>query len=250
MNLTVGVDVGGTKIAAGVVTDAGQVLAELRVESPDSAAGIEAAVAGLVGELRRDHEVTAVGVGAAGFIDKGRSRVLYAPNLAWQDLDLRADLEDLIGLPVVVENDANAAAWGEFTFGAGAGSTDLLLVAVGTGVGGGIVLDGELVRGGFGVAAEIGHIRLVRDGLSCGCGLRGCLEAYASGSALVRQTQEAACGDRAAASVLIERAGGDVAANRLDDHRGGPSGRRVRRRPDQGTGQLARGGNCQPRRSP
>jgi glucokinase len=213
MSLTIGVDVGGTKIAAGVVSDSGEILAELRAESPaDSVAEIEACIADLIAQLRRDHEVVAVGVGAAGFIDNTRSRVLFAPNLAWRDLDLRADLERLTGLPVVIENDANAAAWGEFRFGAGADVSDLLLVTVGTGVGGGVVLDGELVRGAFGVAAEIGHIRLVRDGITCGCGLRGCLEAYGSGSALVRQTHEAALADPVAAAALISRAGGRVEA--------------------------------------
>jgi glucokinase len=213
MSLTIGVDVGGTKIAAGVVSDSGEILAELRTESPaDSVAEIEATIASLVAELRREHRVSAIGVGAAGFIDNSRSRVLFSPNLAWKDLDLRADLERLTGLPVVVENDANAAAWGEFTFGAGADAEDLLLVTVGTGVGGGIVMDGELVRGGFGVAAEIGHIRLVRDGIECGCGLLGCLESYGSGTALVRQTQEAATVDPTPAAALLERAGGDVVA--------------------------------------
>ncbi|RJS44832.1 ROK family glucokinase [Nocardioides cavernaquae] len=213
MSLTIGVDVGGTKIAAGVVSDSGEILAELRTESPaDSVIEIEATIASLVAELRLAHEVTAIGVGAAGFIDNSRSRVLFSPNLAWKDLDLRSDLERLTGLPVVVENDANAAAWGEFTFGAGADAEDLLLVTVGTGVGGGIVMDGELVRGGFGVAAEIGHIRLVRGGIECGCGLLGCLESYGSGTALVRQTQEAAAADPSAAAALLEGAGGDVEA--------------------------------------
>ena len=211
MSPTIGVDVGGTKIAAGVVSDSGEILAELRTESPaDSVAEIEATIASLVAQLQADHEVSAVGVGAAGFIDNSRSRVLFSPNLAWKDLDLRSDLERLTGLPVVVENDANAAAWGEFTFGAGADAEDLLLVTVGTGVGGGIVMDGELVRGGFGVAAEIGHIRLVRGGIECGCGLLGCLESYGSGTALVRQTKEAVAADRAGAASLLERAGGDV----------------------------------------
>jgi glucokinase len=213
MSLTIGVDVGGTKIAAGVVDDKGEIIAELRAESPaDSVAEIEACIADLVAKLHQDHQVSGVGIGAAGFIDNTRSRVLFSPNLAWKDLDLRADLERLTGLPVVVENDANAAAWGEFTFGAGADAEDLLLVTVGTGVGGGIVMDGELVRGGFGVAAEIGHIRLVRGGIECGCGLLGCLESYGSGTALVRQTREAAAANARAAAALLERAGGDVDA--------------------------------------
>jgi glucokinase len=153
--------------------------------------------------------VERVGVGAAGYVDAGRARVLFAPNLAWRDLDLRAELEEHIDLPVVIENDANSAAWGEFAFGAGADVDDLLMVTVGTGVGGGLVLDGELYRGAFGVAAEIGHLRVVPDGHLCGCGKRGCLEQYASGSALVREARTAATGRSAQASWLLERAGGD-----------------------------------------
>ena len=110
---------------------------------------------------------------------------------------------------MVVENDANAAAWGEFSFGAGHDVDDLLLVTVGTGIGGGIVLDGELYRGAFGVAAEIGHMRVVPDGLLCGCGNRGCFEQYASGSALVREARAAARAGALLARDLLDRAGGD-----------------------------------------
>jgi glucokinase len=210
MTLTIGVDVGGTKIAAGVVDEDGTILAEDRVESPaESVEAIEQAIADLVASLAEGREIAAVGVGAAGFVDATRSRVLTAPNLAWKDLDLRAHLEARTGLPVVIENDANAAAWGEFRFGAAREDDDLLLVTVGTGVGGGVVIDGELFRGAHGVGAEIGHIRVVRDGELCGCGLHGCLEAYASGSALTREAREAAAADPARAAAVIELAGGD-----------------------------------------
>lgn len=210
MTLTIGVDVGGTKIAAGVVDEEGRILAEGRVDSPaESVEAIEAAIADLVGSLSQDRGIEAVGVGAAGFVDVTRSRILTAPNLAWKDLDLRADLEARLRLPVVIENDANAAAWGEFRFGAAMHDDDLLLVTVGTGVGGGIVIDGELFRGAHGVGAEIGHIRVVRGGAVCGCGLRGCLEAYASGSALTREAREAAAADPAYAATVIGLAGGD-----------------------------------------
>jgi glucokinase len=211
--LTVGVDVGGTKIAGGVVDDQGAILATARRESQatDSDA-IERQITDLVNELREDHDIAAVGVGAAGFIDARRSTVLFAPNLAWRDEPLKSDLEQRIGLPVVIENDANAAAWGEFTFGAGADVADLLLVTVGTGVGGGIVLNGELHRGAFGVAAEIGHIRVVPDGLLCGCGNKGCWEQYASGTALVREARAQAAGGSLIAKTLLDRAGGRVEA--------------------------------------
>ena len=138
--------------------------------------------------------------------------MLFAPNLAWRDEPLKAELERLTDLPVVVENDANAAAWGEFAFGGGKDVDDLLLVTVGTGVGGGLVLDGKLHRGAFGVAAEIGHFRVVPQGRPCGCGQYGCWEQYASGSALVRDARErlGAGGDDVQA--LLERAGGDPEA--------------------------------------
>jgi glucokinase len=209
MGLAVGIDIGGTKIAGGVVDERGKILATARRESPATDTdAIERDVEDLVAELRADHDVVAVGVGAAGFVDSKRSTVLFAPNLAWRDEPLRSDLEKRIDLPVVVENDANAAAWGEFTFGAGEDVQDTLLVTVGTGVGGGIVLNGQLHRGAFGVAAEIGHMRVVPDGRICGCGNRGCWEQYASGSALVRDTKEQARQGSLIARSLVDRAGG------------------------------------------
>ncbi|TIC80946.1 ROK family glucokinase [Nocardioides sp. GY 10127] len=211
MTLTCGIDVGGTKILGGVVDPEGTILTELRVDSPASdPAAIEAAIAGLVKALAAQHEVTAVGVGAAGYVDKARSNVMFAPNIAWRDVPMRAELEAELGLPVVVENDANAAAWGEFRFGAGEDVDDLLLVTVGTGVGGGLVLDGELYRGAFGVGAEIGHMRMVPGGVLCGCGNRGCFEQYASGSALVREARDAARGGSLLARTLLDMAGGEV----------------------------------------
>lgn len=213
MTLACGVDVGGTKILGGVVDERGRIVEELRVESPATdVEAIESAIAGLVKELASRHDIASVGVGAAGYIDKARSTVMFAPNIAWRDVNLKADLEEHVGLPVVIENDANAAAWGEFRYGAGEAVDDLLLITVGTGVGGGLVLDGSLYRGAFGVGAEIGHMRMVPDGILCGCGNHGCFEMYASGTALVREVRAAgAAGSRLAAG-LLERAGGDPAA--------------------------------------
>ena len=213
MTLACGIDVGGTKIAGGVVDLDGTVLEELRDESPATDAdAIETAIGSLVSQLSQRHRIEAVGVGAAGYIDKSRSVVMFAPNLAWRDLDLKADLEKRLELPVVVENDANAAAWGEFRYGAGADVDDLLLVTVGTGVGGGVVLDGSLYRGAFGVGAEVGHMRVVPDGILCGCGNHGCLEVYGSGTALVREARAAARGGSLLARELLDRAGGDADA--------------------------------------
>lgn len=207
--LGVGVDIGGTKVAAGLVDGEGRILAS--VSEPTPAGGkIAALVADLVDRLREqaDGPVAGIGVGAAGFVGADRSTVTFAPNIDWRDEPLGADIARLLDLPVVVENDANAAAWGEYRFGAGADSDDLLLVTVGTGVGGGVIQDGDLVRGGFGAAAEVGHLRLVRDGRLCGCGQHGCFEQYASGSALVHDARERAGSDDPAAAPLLARSGG------------------------------------------
>ena len=217
MSLSVGIDVGGTKIAGGVVDESGQVLATARRESPATDTdAIEETIEDLVSELREDPgvkgDIESVGVGAAGFVDAARATVLFSPNLAWRDEHLKAELETRLDLPVVVENDANAAAWGEFTFGAGVDVDDFVLVTVGTGVGGGIVIDGSLHRGAFGVAAEIGHIRIVPGGRICGCGRRGCWEQYASGTALVRKVRELVDEGSLFAKSLLDRAGGDAMA--------------------------------------
>lgn len=210
---TIGVDIGGTKIAAGVVDDHGAVLARTRRDTPATdPEAIEDAVADAVAELRAEHDVTAVGVAAAGYVDATRSVVVFAPNLSWRHEPLREEVEKRVGLPVVVENDANAAAWGEFTHGGGKGSRDMVLLTVGTGLGGGIVLDGELVRGTGGMAAEVGHLRVVPDGHQCGCGRTGCWEQYGSGSALVRWARALARTEPVAAARLLELSGGDPAA--------------------------------------
>jgi glucokinase len=211
MSLACGIDVGGTKIAGGVVDEDGKILEELRVESPATdAEAIEEAIAGLVTELRSRHPIETVGVGAAGYVDKARAVVLFAPNVAWRNEDLKGELEKRVELPVVIENDANAAAWGEFRYGAAHDADDLLLVTVGTGVGGGLVLDGEVYRGANGVGAEIGHMRVVPNGILCGCGKHGCFEQYASGSALVREARALALSGAQIAQGMLRRAGGDL----------------------------------------
>ncbi len=210
MTYTVGVDVGGTKIAAGLVDERGQVVARDRTESPATdPAEIVSTIGTLVRSLVGTEPIEAVGVCAAGFVDKQRATVVFAPNLAWRDEPLKERLQQELELPVVVENDANAAAWGEFTFGAGEDVEDLLMLTIGTGVGGGVVIDGELVRGGFGMGGEVGHIQMVPGGVLCGCGNLGCLESYGSGSALVRVTREKVLEDPQAATALMELAGGD-----------------------------------------
>jgi glucokinase len=208
--LTVGVDVGGTKIAAGVVDESGKLLASTRRETPatDTHLVLEA-IGDAVRELRSHHAIAGVGIGAAGFVDSGRAKVLFAPNLAWRDEDLREELSGRLDIPVVVENDANAVAWAESRFGAGRDHDDLVAITIGTGVGGGIITNGRLLRGGFGVAAEIGHITMVPYGRRCGCGLQGCWEQYGSGRALLTEALEIARHSPAFAAGLIAAAGGD-----------------------------------------
>jgi glucokinase len=189
--LTIGVDIGGTKVAAGVVDECGAIVATAHRDTPaDDVSRIEDAIVATVGELTGKYDVEAVGIGAAGFIDAQRSTVMFAPNLAWRDEPLQASLQRRLRLPVVVENDANAAAWAEVRFGAGRGADHVVTLTVGTGIGGGIVVNGQLLRGQFGAAAEAGHVIVVPGGRHCGCGLRGCWEQYASGRALVREARK------------------------------------------------------------
>jgi glucokinase len=213
MGLAIGVDIGGTKVAAGVVDEDGRILARLRRDTPaHDPAKTEDVIADCIAELAADHEVEAAGLGAAGFVDAARSTVLFAPNLAWRNEPLRAAVEQRTGLPVVVENDANAAAWGETRFGAGHGQPHTVTLTVGTGLGGGVVMGGELIRGAFGAAAEVGHVTLVPDGRPCGCGNAGCWEQYASGRALVHEARERAAQTPESATLLLELANGQVDA--------------------------------------
>lgn len=212
--LTVGVDIGGTKVLAGVVTPSGEVLATARRDTPaDDVGKTQQFVVEVITELAKAHEVTAVGIGAAGWIDETRSLVNFAPNLAWRNEPLRERVADQVGLPVVVENDANAAAWAEFQYGSAREVEDsMALFTVGTGIGGGLVLGGEVWRGAHGMAAEMGHVRVVPEGRLCGCGRIGCFEQYASGSALVRAARERAAANPATAHRLLDLAGGNVDA--------------------------------------
>ncbi|GIH18698.1 glucokinase [Rugosimonospora africana] len=214
MGLTMGLDIGGTKVLGGVVDPGGEVLALARRDTPaDDAGKMLRQIMDVVGELADAHEVEAIGVGAAGWIDAKRSTVLFSPNLAWRNEPLRDEIARYVQVPVVVENDANVAAWAEFQFGAAADATDsMIMITIGTGVGGAIVLGGELVRGAHGIAGELGHMLAVPDGSRCGCGRLGCIEQYASGNALVRRAQELATGDPARAAQLLELAGGSAEA--------------------------------------
>jgi glucokinase len=208
--LAVGVDIGGTKVAAGLVDERGRVLRQHWVPSPTtSPADIVAAVGAVVEELCRDDEpIVAVGVGAAGFLDLARETVRFAPNLVWRDEPLRAELTARLGRPVTIENDADAMAWAEYRFGAGRGVDVLACLTVGTGIGGGLVLHGDLFRGGFGIGAEFGHLGMVPGGRACGCGQHGCWEQYASGRALGRIARERLDAAGGGAERVLELAGG------------------------------------------
>jgi glucokinase len=210
VTLAIGVDIGGTKIAAGVVSDSGKILDRSHEPTPDDSTKIPSVVADLVERLVGDEKAAGIGIGAAGFVGEDRATVRFAPNIDWREEPLADHVRSLVNLPVVVENDANAAAWGEFRFGAGEDTDDLLLVTIGTGIGGGIVHKGQLFRGGFGVAAEIGHMRIVPNGILCGCGQHGCFEQYASGSALVRDARERVANGDDNAAALAALADGDL----------------------------------------
>ncbi|MFJ6751939.1 MULTISPECIES: ROK family glucokinase [unclassified Streptomyces] len=203
MGLTIGVDIGGTKIAAGVVDEEGSILETCQVPTPQATDALTEAIADAVRTVGADHQIEAVGIGAAGYVDEKRATVLFAPNIDWRHEPLKDKVEQRVGLPVVVENDANAAAWGEYKFGAGQGHSDVICITLGTGLGGGIIIGNKLRRGRFGVAAEFGHIRVVPDGLLCGCGSQGCWEQYASGRALLRYARQRAFATPENAAVLL-----------------------------------------------
>ncbi|GGM87729.1 ROK family glucokinase [Dactylosporangium sucinum] len=216
MGLTIGVDIGGTKVLGGVVDSAGDVLAQTRRDTPAQDPGETAdRIIEVIRELSAAHPVDAVGIGAAGWIDATRSIVQFAPNLAWRNEPLRDKITAAVGLPVVVENDGNAAAWAEFRFGAAHDADDsMVLITVGTGIGGGIIIGGNLIRGANGIAGELGHTMMVPSGHPCGCGRHGCLEQYTSGRALVRFARADARERPEAAEQLLGLAGGEV--DRID----------------------------------
>jgi glucokinase len=191
--ITVGIDVGGTKIAGALVSETGDILKSLKVPTPaDNTDDLITAVVEMVKELSSGQEVAAVGVAIAGFIDADQSEVIYSPNLSLRNEPLKAKLEARLGIDVFVENDANAAGWAEYRFGAGRDSDHMMMITIGTGVGGAIIAKGELFRGGFGIGAELGHTNFIQEGRLCGCGQNGCLEQYASGSALLDSAKELA----------------------------------------------------------
>ncbi len=212
MPYTIGIDVGGTKVLGGVVDEFGKVIATARKDTPRQGGDeLTKTIADIARELLKTHRATSIGVSAAGFVSSDRKTMLASPNIAdWNGVNLDDELTSLIGLPVIIENDANAAAWGEAKFGAGKDHDHMMMLTVGTGIGGGIVVNGELYRGAFGIAAEFGHVRVVPEGHLCGCGARGCFEQYASGKALLRHAREAINASPEIARNLLSRGDGTV----------------------------------------
>ena len=212
MGYTVGIDIGGTKVLGGVVDETGAIISRARRDTPaEGGVALTQAIADVALELMKDSEIESVGVSVAGFISADRKTILATPNIKdWNGVNLDYELTSRIGLPVVIENDANSAAWGEFKFGAGRGKENILMLTVGTGIGGGIVVNRNLLRGSFGIAAEIGHLRIVPNGLLCGCGAYGCFEQYGSGTALLRHAREAIQAHADRASKILNRGDGSI----------------------------------------
>jgi glucokinase len=193
--LAIGLDIGGTKIAGAVVDERGAVVAEHVEPTPEESSGeaVTEVLLTMIERFRAHHDVVAIGIGAAGIVEWPAGMMLWAPNNAYRDWPVREQLEKATTLPVVVDNDANVAALAEARLGEP--YPNMVLITVGTGIGGGLVLDGQIYRGPTGLGAELGHIILNPDGPRCGCGNHGCFEAYASGTALTRMARDAADDD-------------------------------------------------------
>ncbi|MCS4536172.1 ROK family protein [Corynebacterium sp. HS2168-gen11] len=187
--VTIGFDIGGTNMRAGVVTAAGTIVESLQVDVPHTSDDLERGMKTMVDTLRSRHDVSAVGVAVAGFLDPDCEIVRFAPHLPWREYPARQRLESLLELPVRLEHDANSAAWGEYVFGGAQGYDNWVLFAIGTGIGATIVSDGKIYRG-MGTAPEFGHLPVIPHGRHCACGKQGCLERYASGTALEHTAQE------------------------------------------------------------
>lgn len=187
ISVTVGIDLGGTKLLALRLED-GQIVEERRFSNPEAPGRLSKALVEAAGEVINP-ETVAVGVGVAGLVQFPEGVFVWGPHVVDTGAQLRSDLERAFDLPVLVDNDANAAAWAEHQIGAGQGFDDMLLVTLGTGIGGALIIDGELRRGRS-FAGEWGHMQFERNGERCACGKRGCWETVASGPALVRLARD------------------------------------------------------------
>ncbi|MDN5795052.1 MAG: ROK family glucokinase [Intrasporangium sp.] len=216
--LAVGIDIGGTKVAGGVVDESGQILHRARRSTPHRSTSpkvVEDTIVACVEELLESsdgEQIVAVGVGAAGFVGADRATVVFAPHLSWRNEPLRDRLQARLDPPVTIDNDANAALWAEARFGAAIGESHVVMITLGTGIGGAVLVDGHVTRGRHGIAGEFGHMQVVPAGLRCECGNRGCWEQYASGNALVREARDLITAGSPVVSDLRERLGSDESA--------------------------------------
>ncbi|MEE1324200.1 MAG: ROK family glucokinase [Bifidobacteriaceae bacterium] len=210
-----GIDIGGTKIASGVYDDKHHLIQEWHVPTPRTAVAIDQQLVASYERAKQISSIAAIGISAAGNVRADRRTMSFSANIpAWIDYPLAEKLEIAIDheCPVIVENDANSAGWGEFVCGAGKDSRNMVMLTVGTGLGAAFVLDRHLYRGSFGMAAEVGHFPMVPDGRFCGCGLSGCAEKYVSGPALEQFAQASVRRDPVAGKRLISMAAGNVTA--------------------------------------
>ena len=212
--LAIGIDIGGTKVAGGVVDVDGHITHRARRDTPHrskSPSVVEDTIVDVVDELMQivgSETVAAVGIGAAGFVAADRATVVFAPHLSWRHEPLQEALQKRVAVPIFVDNDANAAVWAEWKFGAARGETHVMMITLGTGIGGGILINGQVQRGRFGIAGEFGHMQVVPGGHRCECGNRGCWEQYASGNALVREARSLVSANSPIASDLLDRVEG------------------------------------------
>lgn len=189
----IGFDIGGTNLRASVVSAEGAVIERVQYSSGGSVEALEQGIVRLSTELVDKHpEVSAIGLAVAGFLDSERQTVRFAPHLPWRDANVLERLQSLLPRPLQLEHDANSAAWGEYRFGAAQGAKTWVLFALGTGIGGAMMHNGEIYRGAFGTAPEFGHLTVVPGGRQCSCGKKGCLERYCSGTALAATAVELA----------------------------------------------------------
>ncbi len=209
---TIGIDLGGTKIEIACVDATGRVLDKKRLATrvEGGPGAIQEQIVNAVLEMRQSADIPAraIGIGVAGQIDAISGVVRFAPNLDWRDVPLRDELSDALGLPVSITNDVRAATWGEWIHGAGQGCDDLVLIFVGTGIGGGVVSGGRMLTGCSNTAGELGHITIDLHGPLCNCGNHGCLEALAGGWAIARSAREAVENDPGGGVALLREAGG------------------------------------------
>jgi len=211
-DLAIGVDIGGTKVLGGVVDLTGKILRTFRADTPrEGGDALNQVIADVVAELQTTHKTESIGISAAGLVSSDRQTMLGAPNIKdWDGVNIAKALHKISGINSIVENDANSAAWAERVYGAGKGQENVIMITLGTGLGGAAIVDGKPLRGANGTGAEFGHMRVAPGGELCGCGIRGCFEQYASGTALMRQTKAAIAKDPDSAKDLLARGDGTI----------------------------------------